>query len=47
MLAVFAIAEALPVGGVSIIEMATHGPLMHCLADRSHLDPHLRSVVGG
>ncbi|WP_413165328.1 histidine phosphatase family protein [Capilliphycus salinus ALCB114379] len=38
---------SMPVGGVSIIEMGVHGPLMHSLADRSHLDPHLRSVVGG
>ncbi|MCG5061084.1 MAG: histidine phosphatase family protein [Limnoraphis sp. WC205] len=38
---------AMPVGGVSIIEMAAHGPLIHSLADRSHLDPSLRSMVGG
>ncbi|MEL7039674.1 MAG: histidine phosphatase family protein [Cyanobacteria bacterium J06592_8] len=36
----------MPVGGVSIIEMGPHGPLMHCVADRSHLDETLRSRVG-
>ncbi len=37
---------AMPVSGVSLIEMGPHGPLMHCLADRSHLDQQLRSLAG-
>lgn len=38
---------SMPVGGVSMIEMGPHGPLIHSLADRSHLDATLRSRVGG
>jgi probable phosphoglycerate mutase len=37
---------AMPVSGVSIIEMQKHGPLLHCLADRSHLDQSLRFLPG-
>ena len=37
---------AMPVSGVSVIEMQAHGPLMHALADRSHLDESLRSLPG-
>ncbi|MGB3533661.1 MAG: hypothetical protein WBA13_09090 [Microcoleaceae cyanobacterium] len=37
---------AMPVSGVSIIEMQKHGPLLHTLADRSHLDESLRFLPG-
>lgn len=37
---------AMPVGGVSIVEMRPHGPLLHQLADRSHLESALRSRPG-
>ena len=37
---------AMPVSGVTVIEMQTHGPLLHALADRSHLDERLRSLAG-
>ncbi|MGC9523913.1 MAG: histidine phosphatase family protein [Limnospira sp.] len=36
----------MPVGGVSLIEMEAHGPLMHSLGDRSHLNERLRSRAG-
>lgn len=34
---------SMPVGAVSIIEMAEHGPLLHLLGDRSYLRECLRS----
>lgn len=37
---------AMPVSGVSLIEMQAHGPLLHTLADRSHLDESLRFLPG-
>jgi alpha-ribazole phosphatase len=37
---------AMPVSGVTLIEMQAHGPLLHTLADRSHLDESLRSLAG-
>lgn len=35
-----------PVGSVSIVEFSTHGPLLHALADRTHLSPRLRFLPG-
>jgi probable phosphoglycerate mutase len=35
-----------PVGSVSIVEFTSHGPLLHTLADRSHLSANLRSLPG-
>jgi probable phosphoglycerate mutase len=35
-----------PVGSVSIVEFSTHGPLLHALADRTHLDARLRELPG-
>lgn len=35
-----------PVGSVSIVEFGSHGPLLRALADRTHLDEHLRSLPG-
>lgn len=35
-----------PVGSVSIVEFTSHGPLLHALADRSHLSASLRSLPG-
>ena len=35
-----------PVGSVSIVEFGAHGPLLHALADRTHLDEHLRTLPG-
>lgn len=35
-----------PVGSVSVVEFTSHGPLLHALADRSHLSAHLRSLPG-
>lgn len=37
---------AMLVGGVSIVEMGHHGPLLHCLSDRCYLDEKLRSLQG-
>jgi broad specificity phosphatase PhoE len=37
---------ACPVGSVSLIEFTPEGPLLHSLADRAHLDAHLRSSRG-
>ncbi len=37
---------AMPVSGVTIIEMQNHGPLIQTLADRSHLDERLRALPG-
>ncbi|MGK7919682.1 MAG: histidine phosphatase family protein [Trichodesmium sp.] len=34
------------VGGLSIVEMTDHGPLLHCLSDRCYLDEKLRSLKG-
>jgi broad specificity phosphatase PhoE len=35
-----------PVGSVSVIEFSKHGPLLHALADRLHLDERLRTLPG-
>ncbi len=35
-----------PVGSVTIVEFGSHGPLAMAVADRSHLDPHLRALEG-
>lgn len=35
-----------PVGSVSIVEFTSQGPLLHTLADRSHLSPELKSLPG-
>ena len=35
-----------PVGSVSVVEFLTSGPLLHTLADRSHLNEALRSLQG-
>jgi len=35
-----------PVGSVSIVEFAPHGPLLHALADRTHLTDRLRNLPG-
>jgi probable phosphoglycerate mutase len=35
-----------PVGSVSIVEFTSEGPLLHSLADRSHLSEKLRSLPG-
>ena len=35
-----------PVGSVSVVEFTSQGPLLHTLADRSHLSPDLRSLPG-
>jgi broad specificity phosphatase PhoE len=35
-----------PVGSVSIVEFTPQGPLLHTLADRSHLSSHLKSLPG-
>ena len=35
-----------PVGSVSVVEFGAHGPLLHALADRTHLDERLRSLPG-
>jgi broad specificity phosphatase PhoE len=35
-----------PVGGLSVVEFTSHGPLLHTLADRSHLSETLRSLPG-
>ena len=35
-----------PVGSVSVVEFTTHGPLLHVLSDRSHLDERQRSLPG-
>jgi broad specificity phosphatase PhoE len=36
----------MPVASISIVEMATHGPLLHMMGDRSYLRGHLRGRVG-
>lgn len=35
-----------PVGSLSVVELASHGPLLHSLADRAHLEPRLRELPG-
>lgn len=35
-----------PVGSVSIVEFGAHGPLLHSLADRTHLSERLRTLPG-
>lgn len=35
-----------PVGSVSAIEFGAHGPLLQTLANRTHLDEHLRALPG-
>jgi len=37
---------ACPVGSVSVVEFSLAGPLLHSLADRSHLTESLRSLPG-
>jgi broad specificity phosphatase PhoE len=37
---------ACPVGSVSVVEFSLEGPLLHSLADRSHLTEALRSLPG-
>ncbi len=35
-----------PVASLSVVELAAHGPMLHRLADRAHLDDRLRSLPG-
>jgi len=35
-----------PVGAVSVVELAAHGPLLRALADRAHLPAELRGLDG-
>lgn len=35
-----------PVSSVSVVEFAAHGPMLHSLADRSHLSARLRDLPG-
>ena len=35
-----------PVGSVTLVEFTSEGPLLHALADRSHLSSELRSLPG-
>jgi broad specificity phosphatase PhoE len=35
-----------PVASLSVVELTTHGPLLHRLADRAHLDARLRDLPG-
>ncbi|MCC5638175.1 histidine phosphatase family protein [Nostoc sp. CHAB 5844] len=35
-----------PVGSISVVEFTSHGPLLHSLADRTHLGKHLRTLPG-
>jgi len=37
---------SLPVASISIVEIATQGPLLHMMGDRSYLREHLRRRVG-
>jgi broad specificity phosphatase PhoE len=37
---------ACPVGSLSVVEFSSEGPLLHSLADRSHLSESLRSLPG-
>jgi probable phosphoglycerate mutase len=36
----------MPVASISIVEIATHGPLLHMLGDRSYLREILRKRAG-
>jgi len=36
----------MPVASVSIVEMSEHGPLIHVMGDRAHLDKDLRERFG-
>jgi len=36
----------MPVGSISIVEMAVHGPLLHMMGDRAYLREHLRKRLG-
>jgi broad specificity phosphatase PhoE len=35
-----------PVASVSVVEFGAHGPLLHRLADRAHLDARMRALPG-
>ncbi len=35
-----------PVGSLSVVEFAAHGPLLHRLGDQAHLDSRLRELPG-
>lgn len=35
-----------PVGSISTVEFTSHGPLLHTLANRTHLDERLRNLPG-
>lgn len=35
-----------PVGSISVVEFGAHGPLLHALADRTHLGEELRNLPG-
>ena len=35
-----------PVGSVNVVEFGSHGPLLHALSDRTHLNEHLRNLPG-
>lgn len=35
---------AMPVAGLSVVEMSDRGPMVHCLADRAFLSPELRAL---
>ncbi len=35
-----------PVGSLSIVEFGSHGPLLHALSERNHLDEQLRNLPG-
>ena len=35
-----------PVASLSVVEFSAHGPLLHSLADRTHLDERLRALPG-
>ncbi len=35
-----------PVGSLSVVEFSSQGPLLHTLADRSHLSDHLKTLPG-
>jgi len=37
---------SMPVGSISIVEMAVHGPLLHKMGDRAYLREHLRKRSG-
>ncbi|MEM8603604.1 MAG: histidine phosphatase family protein [Cyanobacteria bacterium P01_H01_bin.121] len=36
----------MPVASVSIVKFDVHGPMLRCLADRSHFPPELRNLPG-